>query len=384
MTRTFVRTASFIIFSSLLLILSSPEQGAADEFWIGASCARSGPAKALGKGYIRGFNAYFTYLNQNGGVNGNRLTMVVKDDGYEPKRAVENTERLIKEDKVFMLTGYVGTPTSKVAVPVAEAAGVPFFFPFTGAEFLRNPVRPLVFNLRATYFMETEAMVRYLVDRLGLKRIALFYQDDSFGRAGMAGLNLAMKRRNMTIAGKAAYPRNTVAVKAAAVRLKKVNPDAIVMIGAYKPCAAFIKFARSIGLKDVRFINISFVGSKALAQELGADGNGVLITQVVPDPWDTSIKAVAEYQRLMKKSYPDFEPGFVSLEGFLAAKLLGEILKKAGTAPDRKAVLAAAEAIKGYDPGVGVTVSFSAKDHQGFEKVWLTMIRNGKIVPVNI
>jgi len=355
---------------------------AAGEILIGASNAQSGPAKFRGREYTRGFKVYFDYVNQHGGLNGKKLKLVVRDDGYEPDRAIANTKALIEQDKVFILAGYVGTPTSKAAVPVAEKAGVPFFFPFTGAEFLRNPVRPLVFNLRASYYMETEAMVHYLVDKLGLKRIAIFYQDDSYGRAGLAGLKKAMEKRGLPILGKATYPRNTIAVKKAAIKMRRLRPQAIVMIGAYKPCAVFIKTAKRLGLKKTKFINISFVGSKALARELGPAGDGVLITQVVPFPWDTSIPAVAEYQRLMKAAYPDFEPGFVSLEGFLAAKTLVKILKQAGGDLSRKGVIKAAESLKDYDPGVGEAISFSPTDHQGFEKVYLTVIKGGKFKPV--
>ncbi|OAG26847.1 ABC transporter substrate-binding protein [Thermodesulfatator autotrophicus] len=352
------------------------------EVLIGASNAQSGPAKFLGQEYSRGFLAYFNYINQQGGINGQKIKLIVRDDGYEPDKAITNTKLLIHQDKVLILAGYVGTPTSKAAVPVAERNKVPFFFPFTGAEFLRNPVRPLVFNLRASYYMETEAMVHYLADKLGLKRIAIFYQDDSFGWAGLAGFKKAMEKRGLSILGEATYPRNTVAVKVAAYEISKLKPQAVVMIGAYKPCAEFIKTAKKMGLTKTKFINISFVGSKALARELGPAGNGVLITQVVPFPWDTSIPAVAEYQRIMRQFYPDFEPGFVSLEGFLAAKTLVEILKRTGDLT-RQSILKAAESLKDYDPGVGEKISFSPDDHQGFEKVYLVRIKDGNFEPVN-
>ncbi|AEH44966.1 Extracellular ligand-binding receptor [Thermodesulfatator indicus DSM 15286] len=352
------------------------------EILIGASNAHSGPAKFLGQEYSKGFLAYFRYINQKGGIHGQKIKFIVRDDGYEPDRAITNTKILINDNKVLILAGYVGTPTSKAAVPVAEEHKVPFFFPFTGAEFLRNPVRPLVFNLRASYYMETEEMVHYLADKLGLKRIAIFYQDDSFGWAGLAGFKKAMEKRGLPILGEATYPRNTVAVKRAAYEMKKLKPQAIVMIGAYKPCAVFIKTAKEMGLTRTKFINISFVGSKALARELGPAGDGVLITQVVPFPWDTSIPAVAEYQRIMRQFYSDFEPGFVSLEGFLAAKTLVEILNRASSLT-RESILQAAENLRDYDPGVGEKISFSPNDHQGFEKVYLVEIKNGKFKPVN-
>ncbi len=346
--------------------------------FIGASNAQSGPAKFLGQEYTKGFMAYFKYINDRGGIYGRKLKMIVYDDAYNPYRAIDNTKKLIEKEKVFLLTGYVGTPTSKAAVPIILKAHVPFFFPFTGAGFLRHPVKKEIFNLRATYAMETEEMVHYLHDILGLKRLAIFYQDDSFGRAGLAGFKKAMKKRGLKILGEATYPRNTTAVKVAAYKMKKLNPQGIIMIGAYKPCATFIKFCKRLGLRKTRFINISFVGSKALMKELGKDGDGVLITQVVPFPWDKSVPAVREYYRIMKKYYPDFKPGFVSLEGFLAAKTLVEILKKAGKDLTREKVIESAESLKNYNPGVGIKISFSANDHQGFEKVWITEIRGGK------
>jgi ABC-type branched-subunit amino acid transport system substrate-binding protein len=348
------------------------------EIILGMSNAQSGPAKALGIEYTKGFKAYFEYINRHGGIHGRKIKVIVYDDGYNPYRAIANTKKLIEKDKVFLLTGYVGTPTSKAVTPIVLKEHVPFFFPFTGAGFLRYPVKREIFNLRATYAMETEAMVSYLHDRLGLKKIAIFYQDDSFGRAGLKGLLKALKKRNLKLYAKATYPRNTVAVKMAAYKMAKLKPEAIVLVGAYKPCAAFIKLCKQLGLNNTLFINISFVGSKALLKELGRFGEGVLITQVVPFPWDTSVPVVSEYYRIMREVYgSDFEPGFVSLEGFISAKVLVEILKKANDLT-REAVIQSAESLRNYDPGLGLKISFSPQNHQGLKKVWVTVIRQGR------
>ncbi len=347
-----------------------------------ASNAQNGPAKFLGKEYTKGYMAVFNQVNQNGGIHGRKINLQVLDDGYEPERAIENTQKFIDQG-CFLLTGYVGTPTSKAALPVAEKAGLPYFFPFTGAEFLRNPVRPLVFNLRASYFMETEEMVHYMADVLGLKKIAIFYQDDSYGRAGLAGFKKAMTKRGLKIAGEATYPRNTVAVGKAAIVMRRIKPEAIVMVGAYKPCAEFIKKAKKVGLSDTKFINISFVGSKALLKELGPEGEGVLVTQVVPFPWDDSVAGVKEYIKTMKESYSDFEPGFVSLEGYLAAKTLVQVLNNAGKDLTRKSVVTSANSLHNFDLGILEKISFSPSDHQGMEKVYLTRIKNGKFEQVN-
>ncbi|NPA94755.1 MAG: ABC transporter substrate-binding protein [Thermodesulfobacteria bacterium] len=376
----------YLTFSFSILFFHAPFKTFAYEIGGGslllcASNAQSGPAQFLGKEYTKGFMAVFSKINKQGGIGGKTIVLKVRDDGYEPDRAIENTMAFIDQG-CFLLTGYVGTPTSKAAVPLAEKAKIPYFFPFTGAEFLRNPVKPLVFNLRASYYMETEEMVHYLADKLGLNRIAILYQDDSYGRAGLAGFKKAMAKRGLEILGEATYPRNTVAVGRAVITMRRLKPQAIVMIGAYKPCAAFIKKAKKFGLADAKFINISFVGSKALLKELGEDGEGVLITQVVPFPWDDSIPGVKEYQQDMKAAYPDFRPGFVSLEGYLAAKTLTHILQESGANPTRNSVVQAANHLKDFDLGIGEKISFSPSDHQGFQRVYLTVIKDGKFQPV--
>ncbi len=372
-----------IMIESLFLSTGFTSQGVTDNsILLCASNAQNGPAQFLGKEYTRGYKAVFDFINKNGGIQGRKISLEVLDDGYEPEKAIENTKKFIKKG-CFLLTGYVGTPTSKAALPVAEKAGLPYFFPFTGAEFLRNPVRPLVFNLRASYFMETEEMIHYLADVLGLKKIAIFYQDDSYGRAGLAGFKKAMTKRGLDIAGEATYPRNTVAVGKAAIVMRRVKPQAVVMIGAYKPCAEFIKKAKKVGLSDTKFINISFVGSKALLKELGPAGEGVLVTQVVPLPWDDSLAGVKEYIKTMRQAYNDFEPGFVSLEGYLAAKTLVQVLEKAGKNLTKESILTSANGLKDFDLGIQDKISFSPTDHQGMEKVYLTRIKNGKFEQVN-
>ena len=346
---------------------------------IGASNAQGGPAKFLGREYTRGFNAYFQYINEKGGIHGKKLKLIVYDDKYNPFLAIENTQKLINQDKVLLLTAYVGTPTSKAVFPIIIDNGIPFFFPFTGAGFLRKPVKKEIFNLRASYFDEVEEMVRYLHDKLGLTRIAILYQDDSFGRVGLKALEKALKKRGLKIVGKATYPRNTTAVRVAVLKLRKVRPQAVVLVGTYKPCALFIKLAKKLGMRKTKFINISFVGTEALIKELGEYGNGVLITQVVPSPWDTSLPGVLEYQKIMRKYYPDFQPSFVSLEGFLAAKVLIKILEDTGGNFTREAIIKSAENLKNYDIGIGVKVSFSPDNHQALNKVWISEIYNGKI-----
>lgn len=347
------------------------------EIRIGQAVALTGPAQGLGQEMKAGATAYFEHINSQGGVHGRRIKLLTLDDGYEPSRTVTATKQLLEQKKVFMLFGYVGTPTSRAAVPLSKQAQVPFFGPFTGAEFLRNPVKPDVYNVRASYFQETEEHVRQLVDGLGKKNIAVFYQSDSYGRAGLNGVLKAMQKRGLNISAEGTYERNTANVFEAVDDIKRVHPQAVIMIGAYKACAAFIKEAKAVGMQDTLFLNVSFVGSIPLAEELGSDGNGVIVTQVVPLPWDTSIPLVAEYQQHMQRYVPGAEFGFGSLEGYLDAKVVVQALQNAGSNLTREALTKVLDSMSKADFG-GVTVSFSPSDHQGLDTVYLTVIQDGK------
>jgi ABC-type branched-subunit amino acid transport system substrate-binding protein len=251
---------------------SSAENGvSADKIVFGQAAALEGPASALGQGMKTGLEAAFAEINKAGGVKGRKLELRSIDDSYEPTRSIEAVKKLIEEDKVFAVAGPVGTPTSAAVQPIATAAGVPFIGAFTGAEFLREPYKPLVMNIRASYFQETEAMVEHLTKDLGATRIAIMYQDDAFGQAGLAGVRKALEKRQMQLAGEGTFERNTVAVKAALLAVKKAEPQAVIMISPCKPAAEFIKLAKQIRF-DPTFVNISFVGSDALAKELGPAG----------------------------------------------------------------------------------------------------------------
>jgi ABC-type branched-subunit amino acid transport system substrate-binding protein len=345
-----------------------------DRIVFGQSAAFKGPAAALGLGMRQGILAAFEEANAAGGVNGRKLELVSYNDGYEPNKAIENTKRLIEEDKVFALIGEVGTPTSKAAQPIATDAGVPFIGPFTGAEFLRNPYKRTVVNVRASYYQETEAMVERLVADLGVTRIAILYQDDSYGRAGLAGVELALDKRGMQLVAQGTYKRNTTAVKRAVLSIRKGKPEAVIMIGAYKPCAEFIKVARKVGL-DAKFLNVSFVGSKALAKELGADGQGVIVTQVVPFPEDADNPFVARYHKALGEQSPDAEAGFVSLEGFLVGRLTVSVLEQLGDAVTRDGFLGKIAEIGSFDLD-GIPLTYGPEDNQGMDQVFLTVIQS--------
>jgi ABC-type branched-subunit amino acid transport system substrate-binding protein len=339
----------------------------------GQAAVLQGPASALGLGMKAGLLAAFNEVNRNGGVHGRQIKLISVDDGYEPSKAIAATRKLIEDDKVFALIGPVGTPTAVAAQPIAAAARVPFIGAFTGAMFLRNPKLDTVINVRASYDAETEAWVRHLTEDLKIKKIAILYQDDAFGRAGLSGFEKAMKKRGLPLVAEGTYERNTTAIKTALLALRKAAPEAVVMVGAYRPSAAFIKLARKIEFNPV-FVNISFVGASALAQELGTDGAGVIVSQVVPFPWDASIKVVADYQAAIKAADPKAAPEFVSLEGYLVGRLAIAALERAGPEPTRAGLLKAIKDGGAFDIG-GLKMSFGPDDNEGLDKVFMTVIQ---------
>ena len=338
----------------------------------GQSAAFSGPAQELGRNMRLGIEAAFHEANRGGGVHGRSLELVSRDDAYEPEAAIANTVHLIEVDQVFALIGAVGTPTSRSATPVAAEAAVPYIAPFTGAEFLRDASWGNVLNLRASYYQETEEMVARLTEDLGVSRIAVLYQDDSFGRAGYRGVRLALDRRAMQPVSIGLYPRNTTAVKTALLDLQRGEPEAVIMIGAYQPVATLIRWARHVGM-DPTFLTVSFVGSNALAQELGAAGAGVYVTQVVPFPSDDTLPVVGAYLRALAAHDAVAVPGFVSFEGYLAGRLAVAGVQGCGTAPTRDCFL---DSLLGSDEVDidGFTLRYGVSDNQGSDAVFLTRI----------
>ena len=355
---------------------------AADRVLFGQSAAFTGPAQELGRNMRLGIQAAFHEVNQLGGVHGRRLELSSLDDAYEPEAAVTNTIRLIDQDKVFALIGEVGTPTSRSATPVAADAGVPFIAPFTGAEFLRDDEKwDNIINMRASYYQETEEMVARLTTDLGIDRIAVMYQDDSYGRAGRNGVQIALGRRGMEPVSIGLYPRNTTAVKTALLDLNRGAPEAVIMIGAYEPVAALIAWARHTGLDPI-FMTVSFVGSNALARELGPVGEGVYVTQVVPFPTDGSLPIVSSYLDALSNFDPDATPGFVSLEGYLAGRLAIVGLEGCGRDVDRECFLESLRSADVIDID-GFELRYGFDDNQGSDSVFLTTIgRDGTYRPV--
>lgn len=349
----------------------------AERVLFGQSAVMSGPTADLGNEMRRGILSAFEEVNRAGGVGGRRLELRSYDDRYEPELAIANTRRLINDDHVFALIGAVGTTTSAASEPIARAAGVPFIAPFTGAEFLRDPALTHVVNVRASYSEETEAMVERLTSDLGIKRIGVLYQDNSYGRSGLAGVRQALDRRGLELVGTGTYMRNTTAVKTAVLGLNQRNPDAIIIIGAYEPSAIFTRWARKLGIK-ARIFNISFVGSDALAEALGQAGDGVYITQVVPFPEGGSLPLLSQYRKALVANDADARPSFVSLEGYIAGRLTAEVLARAGDQPSRASFLSALTTTGKFDIG-GFTLNYGPGDNRGSEQVFLTVINKGDI-----
>jgi ABC-type branched-subunit amino acid transport system substrate-binding protein len=378
-----IRVRARTIFAALLassaliltsLVVADAEDGVTSESIVfGQATVLEGPASALGQGMRAGIRAAFEEANKKGGVHGRKLDLVSVDDGYEPDKSIAATKKLIEQDKVFALIGAVGTPTAAAAQPIATAAKVPFIGAFTGAMFLRNTKLENVINIRASYDAETEAWVKHLTEDLKIKKIAIFYQDDAFGRAGLSGFKKAMDKRGMEIAAEGTFERNTVAVKSALLTLKRAEPEAVVMVGPYKPCAEFIKLARKIEFTPV-FLNISFVGAGALARELGPAGDGVVVSQVVPFPWDVSLKVVADYHAAIKAIDPQAQPEFVSLEGYLAGRLAVAALDLAGKDVTRETLLKTIKETGRFDIG-GLEMTYGPDDNEGLDKVFMTVIQ---------
>ena len=368
-----------LVLTAFSLSAHAAESGVTDsEIRIGQFAAQTGPAAELGKRMQLGIQAHFTAVNAAGGINGRKLTLVSRDDGYEPEKAAAAVKALIEEDKVFALIGSVGTPTTLAAVPAINAAGIPLIGPFTGAQALREPFNRNIFHVRASYFDETERIVQHLTT-IGIKKIAIFYQNDTYGKAGLEGVTRALTKRALKPLAAVTVERNSVDVAAALAEILKANPEAVIQISAYKSCAALIKQARAKSYGG-QFFNVSFVGSKALADELGEAPAGVSISQVMPFPYIASSALVREYQeRMTQAGNKDYD--FSSMEGFLTAKVLTEGLRRAGGKNlSRESFTTALETLRDFNMG-GFSINYSAKSHEGSRYTDLTTIgRGGKFI----
>jgi ABC-type branched-subunit amino acid transport system substrate-binding protein len=388
-----------------LLLLGFSHPARADELVIGMSAAFTGPSRALGIEFYRGAMACFAEVNRHGGVHGRAIRIKAYDDGYNPLPAIRNTSRLIEQDEVFLLFGYVGTPTTTRILPLLKRHAdqhAYLFCPFTGAQPLRQPpYGEYVFNLRASYRDETAGLVDHFV-KVGRKRIAVFYQIDAYGRSGWEGVRLALKKCGLRMVAESTYRRGATfgqSMRRQVELLHKGEPDAIISVGSYAACAAFIRDARDAGL-DVPIANMSFVGSESLLALLHAHGRrrgrdytrDLINSQVVPSYNRKDLPAVRDYRDLMGRHAPtgpaelgenDYQPlpySFVSFEGFLSARLVVEVLRKLGPEPRKDGLQEAAESLRHIDLGIGRPGSFGPGKHQALDAVYYTVVDKGRFV----
>ncbi|WP_291464555.1 ABC transporter substrate-binding protein [Desulfobacula sp.] len=352
-----------------------------DEILIGSSLALGGHAGYLGTQMLQGAMSYIRDINQKGGIHNRKINLIALDDRYNPTQCLYNTQKLILEKRVFALFCYVGTPTTVRIIPLVNEAGIPLVGMFTGANRLRQPVNRYLINIRASYYQETQAAVDLIIKKKNFDKVAVFYQYDEYGFDGLRGTEIALKKYGLLPVAKGSYVRGTLDVEAGLEKIIQSNAQAVVMIGTYDSCAKFINLAKERNFSPL-FHNVSFVGSKELARRLGANGEGVIVTQVVPPPNYNAqpLPGVKEYVSLLNTYYPDSKPSFVGLEGYLNARILAEGLKRAGKDITREKFIRAIESIDQYDLGIQNPLSFGKNDYQGLDNVYYTMIKQGELV----
>jgi branched-chain amino acid transport system substrate-binding protein len=368
--------------------LPAAETSAPAEIVLGMSTALTGSAQDLGRDMELGVLVGLARANRNGGVHDRKVRLITLDDGYEPARTAPNIERLIEKENVLAIIGNVGTPNAIVAVPLANEQKTLLFAPFSGGPILRNdPPDRYVINFRASYAQEIAAIVDALIDIAGLKptEIAFFTQRDSYGDAGFTLGLAALHPHGSNDPGPilhTGYERNTLAVEGAVADLimAKTRPRAVVMIGAYAPCAKFIRLCRDSDLNPL-FMNVSFVGSRWLATVLGNTDARIIVTQVVPDPSDDRLPIAVEYRADLKGMDSSACASFGDFEGYIAARILTLGLEKIQGAPTREAIVDALENLGRFDIGLGEPMHLSPTDHQASHRVWPTVLKEGRFLP---
>lgn len=367
--------------------LQTSRQGVTDtEIRVGASLPLTGHAAYLGQETLRGATAYLAHVNARGGVHGRKITLVARDDGYDPPHCVDNTQRLIVEDQVFALSCYVGTPTTTKILPMLVEARIPLVGAFTGAYDLREPFQRYVINVRPSYYQETAAAVRHIVEDLGLKRVGVFYQYDAYGFDGLKGTELALRGYNLAPMARGSYARGTMEVEEGLAKILEGEAQAVVIIGTSAPSVKFIRLAKERN-PDIVFYCVSFVGAEEVAKGLGPSEDAkVLISQVMPPPDLQETQAllwgVREYEDLLRTSHPGHSPTAVGLEGYVNARVLVEGLRRAGPDLDRERFIDAVESIRDFSLGLADTLAYGPNDHQGLERVYFTKLESGRFVLV--
>lgn len=372
--KKYLIATTFVCLIYLLFFLNNEVVG--NKIIIGQSTALTGSAQNLGVEFTKGANAYFKFINDLGGVNGRKIELITLDDSYEPEYAKQNTINLIKNRNVFAMFGEVGTPTSEAVLPIINEYNIPFLTPLSGADSLRNDNK-LIVNLRNSYKDETKALVQFLITEYKIKKIAVFFQDDNYGKSGYEGVKSALKEYNLEIVEEGRYRRNTLSFHNALLNINNANPEAVIIVGTQKASAFFIKEAKKLGLKDTKFCNVSFAGGDTFIKELNGDTNNVIFSQIVPLPWDNSHEGIKEYQEIYSKYNENPNFSFISLEGFLSAKLVVKALQKAGVDLTRKNFL---EAFNKLDKNAlaGFEINFSKNNNEALNQVYILDFYNSK------
>jgi len=350
--------------------LAMPALAQSRAILIGQSAVLTGPAAQLGIQFQHGAKLALDRANARGGINGRNVELHTMDDGYEPARCQANTQALLSEGAVALF-GYIGTPTSLAALPLATAAKTPFIAPFTGAQALRDPFNRHAFHLRASYYDETARIVNQVTE-VGMKRVAVFHQNDSYGQAGLDGVTRALKAQQLEAVATGTVERNSVDVAAAVERILPGKPEAIVQISAYKSCAAFVRAARKAGYAG-QFYNVSFVGTQALADELGPEARGVVVSQVMPYPFAPLNALTNEFLAAANSARSKVQPNYSSIEGYIAGRVLLEGLRRTGSATTPEALITGLESMQNFDLG-GFFVDFGPRKRVGSSYVDLTIL----------
>jgi len=377
-----VRVGRVLMFTMVIAMAAAPAETPGvteNSILIGSCSALDGPAHVLGRQTVLGASAYLHMVNDDGGVFGRKVQLQAFDDSYDPEKAPACFKRMIKEG-VFALGFFVGTPTAKVYVPLAQEEKIPVVGLFTGAQMLYEPLKHEVINVRASYYDETREQVDKLWE-LNIRKIGVIYQDDPFGKAVLEGVKLALQKHNAAPVGLGTFTRNSLDVDAGLREVMAAHPQAVVVVGPYAPTAVIVKRAHATGWKP-QFLTVSFVGTEEFIKEAGADAEGTIITQVMP-PYDrTDYPAVALYRQCLAKYSPGEPPTFVSLEGFVDAMVVVEGLKRAGKDVTREQFISAIESIHAMNVGLGprLVLDYSATDHKGFDSVYATIVKNGQPV----
>jgi ABC-type branched-subunit amino acid transport system substrate-binding protein len=324
-----------------------------------------------------GAKLYIDWVNRNGGVNGRQIEIVSMDDVFDPKKAGANAKVLIEEKKVFALFLTRGTPHNEQIIPHIKAHGVPLIAPSTGAQLLHDPVNPLIFNVRSKYQLEAEKGIVQL-STMGIQRIGVIHVDDSFGKDALAGAVRGFSEAGIKPTGIWSYDRTTPKFEPSVKGLLDTNPQAAVLLGSGTHVAEIVKQIRA-KQSGMQLLTLSNNASSSFVKSLGGNARGVIVTQVFPNPNLATTPIAVQMQRLAKET----KGAIVShsaMEGFAAAKVLVEGLKRAGRKLTRESFVAALDGLRGFDVG-GLKLDFSPSDHTGLEYVELSMIgRNGAFV----